>query len=172
MTAVAGTRRAAAVVVLAGVVLAATGQQVPAQAVPTPEATEIEVVTRDSTTVWVLRGLIGDQGHAIGFALECTDRTAVLHGHFGSFPADRRRVQMAVRTVAGSVERFGAVVSAEPRSGFHAPQLTDPADIDRFLRAALAPGSLISNGYRSVWNRVDADRLEEVRDRIAEGCFR
>jgi len=159
-------------VVLAGAVLAGAGQQGPvaAQTIPTPEATEVEEVTQD---VWVLRGFIGDKGHAIGFALDCADPTPVVYAHFGSFPTDRRPVQMAVRTRDGSVEVFGARVigGAGPRSGFHAPQLTDPEDIVRFLAAAFQPGALISNGYRSVWNRVGPDRLGQVEDRIAEACF-
>ena len=59
--------------------------------------------------------------------------------------------------------RFGPVIAAGPESGFHSPQLRDPHEAVRLVSVALQPGALISNGYRSFWNRARAARNWQVR---------
>ena len=94
-----------------------------------------------------------------------------MTGYFGSFPGVQHALQFVVRDVDGSVERFGPVVTAGPESGFHSPRITDLAEAERFVTIALQPGSLISNGYRSFWNRVSEARNSEVREAFV-ACVR
>ena len=81
--------------------------------------------------------------------------TGVLEGSlaFGFFPPGKR-VQAAVRTPSGRVERFGPVVVGGRASGFHVPVVEGRGDVVRLMNAALKDGALISNGDNSVWNRV------------------
>ena len=72
----------------------------------------------------------------------------------GPFPPDRRPLQLAVRTLDGTIERFGSVFTAGPESGYNDTFLEDPDDQRRFARVALQSGSLVSNGYNSFWNRA------------------
>ena len=55
------------------------------------------------------------------------------------------------------MSRFGAVVSGGPSAGFHSPQLNGRDEVVGFLRAALDPGALVFNGYRSFRVEVSAD---------------
>lgn len=55
------------------------------------------------------------------------------------------------------------MIAAGPESEFHSPQLRDPHEAVRFVSVALQPGALISNGYRSFWNRASAARNRQVR---------
>ena len=82
---------------------------------------------------------------------------------FGSVPSGKP-VQAAVRTSDGRVERFGPVVrGGGPAAGFFDPKIVKRADALRFIDAAFAAGSLISNGHNSVWNRVGARENGEAR---------
>ena len=132
---------------------------------PTPEITRIEALDAPGSVTWGMRGALGETGHYVGLVMTCkTDgsRTGEVTAFFGSFPGIRHPVQLAVRGAGGKVGRFGPVVAGGPQSGFHSPRLTDPDEAERFLRLALQPGSLISNGYRSFWNRVSEARNKEV----------
>ena len=55
-------------------------------------------------------------------------------------------------------------MSGGPESGFHSPRVVDPGEAARFVDVALRAGALISNGYRSFWNRVGEIRNREVRE--------
>lgn len=132
---------------------------------PTPELTAFRVVDEPGLNAWVGRTRLGETDVYLGLAVVC--ESAGLAGarvtvYFGSFPESRQVVQLAVRDAAGKVERFGPVIRAGPESGFHSPELKDADEAARFLGMALRPGSLVSNGYRSFWNRVDEAANEEV----------
>ena len=134
---------------------------------PTPEITEIEALDVPGTITYVMREEVGDSGQYVGLGVVCaTDGSSRVEvtGYFGSFPGVHQAVQFAVRGVDGRVERFGPVVTAGPESGFHSPRITDLAEAERFVTIALQWGSLISNGYRSFWNRVSEARNSEVRE--------
>ena len=152
----------------AGAVLVAlAGPGFAARTYPTPEIDAIERIDARGEVAYVMRGELGDSGSHVGLALVCEvpgpDRIEVT-AFFGSFLADRRRVQLAVRGAQGAAERFGPMVSGGPESGFHSPRLTDREDVRRFVAIALRPGSLISNGYRSFWNRASEARNRTVRE--------
>ena len=135
--------------------------------VPTPEIREIVALKQQDMVAYAMRGTLGASGEYVGLAVLCA-----LHGpadfeataFFGAFPGAHRPVQLAVRSQNGAVERFGAVLRGGPEAGFHSPQLRDPHDAQRFAAAALQPGALISNGYRSFWNRASAQRNQQVRE--------
>ena len=134
---------------------------------PTPEIADIVDLEAPHTVAYAMRGELGATGEYVGLGLICA-----THGpyeieataFFGAFPDDRRPVQLAVRSALGTLERFGPVVSAGPESGFHSPRITDPGEAGRFAEAALRPGALVSNGYRSFWNRASEARNREVRE--------
>ena len=160
--------RLAVLSIVAGAVAAHAGLE----RVPTPEIGRIEVREEGGQVGYMMRGEIGDTGYYVGLALVCRmDGTgkAEVTVFFGGFPETRQPVQLAVRDAGGRVERFGPVVRGGPESGFHSPKLT--AEVERFVSVALKPGSLVSNGYRSFWNRVG----EAENRRVAEsflGCVR
>ena len=134
---------------------------------PTPEITRIESLDSPGAVTWGMRGELGDTGHYVGLVITCkTDgsRAAEVTTFFSSFPGIRHPVQLAVRSADGRSGRFGPVVTGGPQSGFHSPQIKDPVEAERFLRLALKTGSLVSNGYRSFWNRVGEARNREVFD--------
>ena len=121
-----------------------------------------------------MRAELGDSGFFVGLALICRAEDpahAEATAYFSGFPEDRRPVQLAVRGAEGTAERFGRAVSGGPESGFHSPQVTDLQDLARFVGAALRPDALVSNGYRSFWNRASAARNAEVRGEML-GCLR
>ena len=143
------------------------------QLYPTPEIGTIVELEIGAGRAWGMRAELGNSGIYVGLALVCRDEApleAEVTAYFGGFPEDRRPVQLAVRTPEGTVERFGGVVSGGPESGFHSPQVTDLRDLARFVGAALRPGALVSNGYRSFWNRVSEARNAKVRGEM-EGCL-
>ena len=78
---------------------------------------------------------------------------------------------MAVRAVDGRVERFEPVINAGPESVFHIPLLTDIDEAERFLRIAMLPDSLESNGYNAFWVRASAAENEAV-DEACLACAR
>ena len=133
----------------------------------TPEIRGFEVIDMDGALAYVMRGELGGSGQYVGLGIVCRSdgsRAAEVTAYFGSFPGVGHPVQLAVRGAGGRVGRFGPVVSAGPESGFHSPRITDPGEAARFVSLALQTGSLISNGYRSFWNRVDEARNREVRE--------
>ena len=82
--------------------------------------------------------------------------------YLGAFPARPQALQLATRTAAGAVSRFGEVFRADATAGFHSPQLVG-SDLDRFFRAVLEPGTLVSNGYRSYWVRLPPTERVRLR---------
>ena len=135
----------------------------------TPEIDRIENLDVAGAVAWVMRGELGDSGYHVGLGIVCKSDGSgdtVVTAYFGSFPGVGHPVQFAVRGAGGRVGRFGPVVSGGPESGFHSPRITGPDEMARFLRLALQPGALISNGYRSYWNRVDEKRNREVRQAL------
>lgn len=134
---------------------------------PTPEIYEIVALKEDADRVHVMRAELGDTGTYVGLALVCAegsgDETRAV-AFFGGFPADHRPVQLAVRSADGRVERFGPVVSGGPESGFHSPRIVRSGELQRFVKVALRAGALVSNGYRSFWNRVPEERNRQVRE--------
>lgn len=139
-----------------------------AQTVKTPEARSFAIRVEEGTHVvfGAAAPLPGDAtGPRIGFAVSCERATGKLEAlmSFGSVPLDSR-VQAAAGIPGGRVERFGpAVRGGGPAAGFHDPRIADREDVLRFIDAAFAPGSLVSNGHNSVWNRVGAQENREAR---------
>ena len=134
---------------------------------PAPSISQFIKLDIPHSVAYATRTAVGNSGTFVGLALTCSTRApfeSEVTIYFGSFPSDRQAVQLAVRRSDQSVERFGPIVTAGPESGFHSPRIDDPKDADRFVRAALLPGSLISNGYRSFWNRADNERNREIRE--------
>ena len=110
---------------------------------------------------WVIPGSMSAWPSSVRF----TARPRLRQQHFsGRSLVLHHPVQLAVRSPDGAVERFGAVLAGGPEAGFHSPQLRDPHDAQRFVTVALQPGALISNGYRSFWNRASEQRNQQVRD--------
>ena len=139
----------------------------PAPPWPTPEITEITALTIPDRVAYAMRGPLGDSGEYVGLAVLCAllgPAEIEVTAFFGTFPGAARPVQLATRGPDGRVEHFGPVVRTGPESGFHSPQLRDPHDAERFVTVALQPGALISNGYRSFWNRASAQRNQQVRE--------
>ncbi|MDE0005509.1 MAG: hypothetical protein OXQ29_22695 [Rhodospirillaceae bacterium] len=134
---------------------------------PTPEIASIVELGNGDELVYGMRGKLGLTGHFVGLALTCSTKggyNVEAMASFLGFPEDRRPLQLAVRGADGAIERFGPVVSAGPESGFHSPRLVEAGEVARFVIAALRPGALVSNGYRSFWNRVSERRNEVVRE--------
>lgn len=152
--------------VLLAVALAPLGAAQVGETWPTPGIAHIDELDVPGATAWAMKGMVGDSGIAVGLAAVCATegpRRVEATAFFGAFPVDRRPVQLAVRTAQETVERFGPVVSVGPEAGFHSPRIVDPADAARFARAAFRPGSLVSNGFRSFWNRAGEARNRAVR---------
>ena len=138
----------------------------------TPEISRFEVVEGAFQVGYVMRGQLGETGHYVGLALACrTDGSgqSEITVFFSGFPHNRQPVQLAVRDAEGRVERFGQPVQAGPESGFHSPKVTGREEVERFIRIALKPGSLVSNGYRSFWNRVSQAENKRVAESFL-GC--
>ena len=131
----------------------------------TPEIGRIDKFDVPGAVAWGMRGELGDTGHYLGLSLLCQEDgtgSVEVTAYFSSFPGVRHPVQLVVKSAGGEAARFGPLVAAGPQSGFHSPQITDLDEAERFLRLALKPGSLVSNGYRSFRNRVSEDRNREV----------
>lgn len=153
--------------VLAAAAIAASGAVQAGETYPTPEIARIEALDIPNSVAWAMRAELGISGFYVGLAFVCATegpRKLEATAFFSGFPADRRPVQLAVRTADGSVHRFGPVVRGGPEAGFHSPQLTDLEDAARFARVALLPGSLVSNGFRSFWNRASQASNRAVRE--------
>ena len=141
---------------------------------PTPEVHEIVVLKEAGTQIYGMRAELGSPVVIVGLALVCDRRESgesLIDVYFGGFPRDRRPVQLAVRTEAGRVERFGGIVAGGRGAGFHSPRLVREDEMLRFMDVSLKAGSLISNGYRSFWNRVSTERNAEVREQFT-ACLR
>lgn len=134
---------------------------------PTPEIASIVELGEGDELAYGMRGELGRTGQFVGLALICS-MTGVYNveavASFLGFPEDRRPLQLVVRGEDGAIERFGPVVSAGPESGFHSPRMVEAGEVTRFVNAALRSGALVSNGYRSFWNRVSERRNEVVRE--------
>ena len=159
--------RVSLVVLAAWITLAAALPGLTAPPWPTPEITRITALGVKDTVAYAMRAPLGESGEVVGLAVLCAQRDAAAlqaTAFFGAFPGAHHPVQLAVREPNGTVTRFGPVVAAGPASGFHSPQIRDPREAKRFVTAALQPGALISNGYRSFWNRASAPRNRQVRD--------
>ena len=140
---------------------------------PTPEIDRIENLGMPGAIAYAMRGELGRSGIRVGLAVLCAaegPQRVEATAFFGGFPRDRRPVQLAVRTADGTVVHFGAVVSAGPEAGFHSPRIADPVEAKRFAKAAFRPGSLVSNGFRSFWNRAGEARNRDVREALL-GCL-
>ena len=135
--------------VLLAAALALRGAVQAGQTSPTPEIVRIDALDMPGTAAWAMKGALGDGSITVGLAAVCATegpRRAEAMAFFGAFPGDRRPVQLAVRIAEGTVQRF------------------DPADVARFARAAFRPGSLVSNGYRSLWKQASEAGNREVRE--------
>lgn len=147
--------------------LALPGAVKAGEAFPTPEIARIDRLDIPGAAAWAMKGVLGNSGIAVGFAAVCTTegpRRIEATAFFGAFPADRRPVQLAVRTADGTVHRFGPLVSGGPEAGFHSPRIVDPGEAQRFAGAAFRPGALVSNGFRSFLNRASEARNRAVRE--------
>jgi len=140
-----------AVLVLLPIVASVFPARAPAQS-PTPQVRRIEPVDGGYLMRAPFPGAVSDYLAAVFACAE--DGSLDVATFFGGFPPDRRPVQLAVRTTDGRVHRFGSVLSAGPESGFHSPLVEDRAEALRFASVALTPGALVSNGFRSFWNRA------------------
>ena len=135
---------------------------------PTPELAAFEAVEVPDGLAYAMRGQLGESGEHIGLVVLCHE-TVEAGAYFGSFPGRHIPLQFAVRDAGGQVERFGPVLRAGPESGFHSPRLIDWPEVERFVRIALQPGSLVSNGHRSFRNRASESDNRRVLDEFL-GC--
>ncbi len=152
--------------------LLAPGASVVAASVPTPAAMTMNVVIDDGATR--VRGFVVDfegMEWRMGVVIVCDGTAGRLEAHlaFGPFPT-ARPVQAAVLAADGTAERFGPAVETEhgALSGFHAPVVEGRDDVLRLMAAAFTEGALISNGWRSVWNRIPAAENDRAREDILE----
>ena len=155
--------------VLMTAALAVSGAAQAGETFPTPGIARIDALEIPRALAFGMKGALGNSGIAVGLAAVCATegpRRVDVTAFFGGFPHDRRPVQLAVRTAEGTVERFGPVVSGGREAGFHSPKIVDPAEAARFAGAAFRPGSLVSNGYRSFWNRAGEARNRAVREAL------
>ena len=141
---------------------------------PTPEIEIIQEFPIPGSVAYGMRARLGATDTYLGLTFLCTLNPPLefeITAYFGSFPADGRPVQPAIRRSDGQILRFGPVVHAGPRSGFHSPRITDRRQAERFANAALRPDSLVSNGYRSFWNRGSRRDNRTARLRFLD-CLR
>ena len=137
----------------------------------TPQVTRLPPLAGGRGAGFLLRAPLPGAGRRfLGVYVACAQLQLTAAASFGPFPEDGRPVQLAVRGPLGDVDRFGPVVRhAGAASGFHSPLIDDPDEARRFVAAAFRQGALISNGYRSLWNRVDESENAGVRF-FAETC--
>ena len=158
--------------VAAGAIALLAAASVAAQ-VPTPEADTFVIDLEEGNLL-----VVGLAEHLtpktrIGLVFECKKAEQALKAtlFFAGFP-DGRNVQTAVRAADGTVGRFGPVVRGSRAAGFHSPAFHDSGDVLKLLDLAFTEGSLISNGYNSIWNRIPEDENALARQRLrscAEG---
>ncbi len=141
---------------------------------PIPEITEIVNIDVPESLAFVMRGRLGNTDTYLGLSLLCprsASKRVEVTAYFAGFPADARPVQLTIRGPRGQISRFGPAVRGTPASGFHSPRITDPPKALEFVTAALRPGSLISNGYRSFRNRASQSQNDRTRDAFIR-CLR
>ena len=162
-----------ALILLAGTIAcgAVPADDVPAP-VETPEARTINVaVDANGMRARGFAAEVDGMPWRLGVVVVCEIATGLLEGHFsfGSFP-DNLPVQAAALAPNGAVERFGAAVWTEhgALAGFHSPVVEGRDDVLRLLAAAFRKGALVSNGWRSVWNRISVAGNTRARDAILE----
>ena len=162
---------AAAVIVIAAFAAAVSGAA--AQATPTPQARAFAIVhdTPEALAYAFGEPLPGGRDR-IGVFVRCARPSGALDAglFFGAFP-EGVPVQAAVRTAAGTLERFGPVVRLGPAHGFHDPQIVERAEVLRLLGAAFSEGALLSNGHHSLWNRIPEADNRAAREALA-ACAR
>lgn len=133
---------------------------------PNPEARRIFDFESGAGRAWGMSAEPGGGGVHVGLELVCrTEEPAYAEAkaYFGGWPEGPGRVQLRVRSVDGRTVRFGRAVSGSPEWEFHIARVTDLRDLERFVKAALRQGALVSNGYRAFWNRASEARNAEVR---------
>ena len=138
--------------------------------VPTPEAAAFNVVIDEGGTFG--RGAVLDlpgTKQRIGMVVSCAreEGSPAAFLFFGPFPAGKP-VQTAMRTAAGTVERFGGVFETDhgALSGFHSPILDKRADVLRLLEAAFTPGALVSKDHSSFRNPIGAQENTRARQAL------
>ena len=142
-----------------------------AGSVATPEVRALVDVSGagGSEVAYVLRAALPAGGEVLGVVVACLPNGGLqAAAAFGGYPPDGRPVQLAVRTADGRVERFGPLQRGAPGSGVHAPRVVDPAGAWRFAAAALGEGLLVSNGFRSLWNRAGPADNGAARTRLRD----
>ena len=135
----------------------------------TPEITTFIRLEKIPPPAFAMRAHLPKSNSLVGMAFWCSQTSLSglsITTFFGGFPHDRRPVQLSVRAAENKIHRFGPVVAGGKESGFHSPILEDPIDVDPFLLVALRPDSLISNGYRSFWNRATLADNQQARDAL------
>ena len=119
------------------------------QPAPTPTLGPVERLNGPDGSVAGMMARARLREQVLGLAVACESRRgALLTVYLGGFPAQSRRLQLAVRRADGGIDRFGPVFTANARSGFHSPQL-EGTDLGRFLAAMRGNGALVSNGFNS-----------------------
>lgn len=140
----------------------------------TPEITRLIAVPDYPAPAFAMRAKLPHGSDYIGMAFTCdadSPSGLTITAFFGGFPQNRKPLQFAIRTEDGKVLRLGPVFTAGPESGFHSPQFTEASDVEPLLLSALRPNTLISNGYRSFWNRISPAENQHVRDTML-ACLR
>lgn len=137
--------------------------------VPTPELSHIRQLHSPGGLAYVMTARLRPTRTIVGLAILCAPSTPTgieITAYFGPFPPSPRPLQVAVRLPDRTVLRFGPVFAADARSGFHSPTIAEPSEARKFLRAALLPGSLVSNGYVSFRNRVGPNKNRSILDAL------
>ena len=140
------------------------------EAAETPRLQTVEPIEVENGVWAVMRGEFDNGRWLIGMATGCQDAEPVVQLSLGPFPADERAVQLAVRTPAGHVERFGPILRAGPEAGFHGPEVRGTEAVGRFTDSALISGALISNGFHSFFNVGDEETQRSLLSAL-EACF-
>ena len=133
--------------------------------VPTPRVRQVEAFGAGL----VLRAPLPGTESFVGLALVCAGNQPRLQVQLGFFPPQPMALQLGVRAGDGTVERFGPVFTADSRSGIHAPELVDRAEIARFIAAAFSTAALVSNGYVSFFNDAGPAAGRQFRQ-LLDGC--
>ena len=136
---------------------------------PTPRASAL-IIDQDEEGILAIGygDPVAGTSDRIGVVFTCEHATGTLTAYlyFGAFP--HAPVQAAARSPNGTIERFGDVVNGNPNAGFHNPKLEDPADARRLLALAFQNGTLLSNGYNSIWNALPAKTNESAHTRLTQ----
>ncbi len=143
---------------------------VAAQRAKTPEARSFGVWVDDAEHLIVgIVELAPGTDEGVGFTIRCVRAGGLLEGSmaFGFFPPGKR-LQAAVRSPSGRVERFGPVVVGGAASGFHVPVIEGKSEVLRLMNAAMTHGALVSNGHNSVWNRVGEGKNAAARKALMD----